>query len=121
MSDISEPNSEDRKKGFHFDQKDFHCIPCRYKCQFYYEESKTVKEENKIITNTVEDRRNFKFGSDGRNRSPDGIFKPENYLQAGSIEICDTRYGMSRKPTPEENQERIFEIRDRSRGNKKKY
>ena len=110
MSDTSEPNSDDKKKGFHIDKKGFHCIPCRCKRQFYHKESKTVKEENKITTNTVEDRRNFKFGSDGRNRSPDEIFKPETYLQAGSIEICDTGYGMGRKPTPEENQERIFKL-----------
>ena len=110
MSDTSEPNSDDKRKGFHIDKKGFHCIPCRCKRQFYHKESKTVKEDNKITTNTVENRRNFKFGGDGRNRSPDEIFKPETYLQAGSIEICDTGYGMGRKPTPEENQERIFKL-----------
>ena len=80
MSDTSEPNSDDKKKGFYIDKKSFHCIPCTCKRQFCYKESKTVKEENKITTNTVDHRRNFKFGSDGRNRSPDEIFKPENFF-----------------------------------------
>ena len=109
MSDTSDPNSDDIAKGFHIDRKGFHCIPCRCKRQFYHKESKTVKEQGKITTNTVEDRRNFKIGS-GRHQSPDEIFKPENTLQTGSIEICDTGYGMGRKPTPEENQERIFKL-----------
>ena len=110
MSDTSEPKSDDRNKGFHVDKKGIHCIPCRCKRQFYHKESKTVKEENKITTNTVEDRRNFKFGGNGRHQRPDEIFKPENQLQAGSIEICDTGFGISRRPTPEENQERIFKL-----------
>ena len=80
------------------------------KRQFYHKEGKTAKEEGKITTNTVEDRRNFNFGGNGRNQSPDEIFKPENQLQAGSIEICDTGFGIGRKPTPEEHQERIFKL-----------
>ena len=110
MSDTSEPNSDDKIKGFHIDKKGFHCIPCRCKRQFYHKESKTVKEENKITTNTVEDRRNFKFGGNGRHQSPDEIFKPENSLQTGSIEECTTGWGAGRRPTPEENQERIFRL-----------
>ena len=110
MSDTSEPNSDDKNKGFHIDKKGFHCIPCRCKRQFYHKESKTVKEGEKVTTNTVEDRRNFKFGSNGRHQSPDEIFKPENSLQTGSIEECTTGWGAGRKPTPEENQERIFKL-----------
>ena len=110
MSDTSEPHSDDKAKGFHLDKKGIHCIPCRCKRQFYHNESKTVKEGEKVTTTTVEDRRNFKFGGNGRHQSPDEIFKPENSLQAGSIEICDTGYGMGRRPTHEENQERIFKL-----------
>ena len=110
MSDTSEPERNDKRKGFHLDTKGLHCIPCRCKRQFYHKESKTVKEGEKVTTNTVENRRNFKFGGNGRNQSPDEIFKPESSLQAGSIEICDTGYGMGRRPTPEENQERIFKL-----------
>ena len=99
MSDTSDPNSDDKAKGFH-------CIPCRCKRQFYHKESKTVKEEGKITTNTVEDRRNFIIGS-GRHQSPDEIFKPENTLQRGSVELCDTGWGKGRTPTPEELEERI--------------
>ena len=72
MSDTSEPNSDDKNKGFHIDKRGFHCIPCRCKRQLYHKESKTVKEEGKTTINTVEDRRKFKFG--GRNQSPDEIF-----------------------------------------------
>ena len=109
MSDTSEPSSDDKKKGFHLDSKGVHCIPCRCKRQFYHKESKTVKENDTITTNTVVDKRNTKFGSAGRNTSPDDIFKPDNNLQAGSIEICDTGWGKSHI-TPEELEERVDKI-----------
>ena len=35
------------------------------------------------------------------------FFKPENNLQSGSIEICDTGWGKGRTPTPEELEERL--------------
>ena len=108
MGDTSEPNSDEKAKGFHVDKKGVHCIPCRCKRQFYHKENKAVKEGEKVTTNTVEDRRNFKFG--GRNQSPDEIFKTETYLQTGSIEECTTGWGAGRRPTPEENQERIFRL-----------
>ena len=104
MSDTSE-NSKD--KGFFLNTHGISCIPCRCKRQFYHKESKTVKEDNKITTNTVEDRRNFKFNS-GRNQSPDEIFKPESSLQAGSVEICSTGWDdKQNRITPEELEERI--------------
>ena len=106
MSDTSDPNSDDKAKGFHIDRKGLHCIPCRCKRHFYHKESKTVKEQGKITTNTVEDRRNFKIGS-GRHQSPAEIFKPETTLQRGSVELCDTGWGKGRTPTPEELEERI--------------
>ena len=108
MSDTSEPNSDEKAKGFFLTTNGISCIPCKCKKQFYHKESKTVKEGEKVTTNTVEDRRNFKLG--GRNQSPDEIFKPENQLQAGSIEECTTGWGAGRRPTPEENQERIFRL-----------
>ena len=40
----------------------------------------------------------------------DGIFEPDTSCQIPSIEICDTGWGEGRKPTPEENQERIFKL-----------
>ena len=109
MSDTSKDSSE-KNKGFHVDKKGVHCIPCRCKRQFYHKETKTVKEEGKTTVNTVEDRRKFNFGGNGRHQSPEEIFRPENYLQAGSIEECTTGWSEGRKPTPEENQERIFKL-----------
>ena len=105
---MSDTTNESKDKGFRIKARGISCIPCRCKRQFYHKESKTVKEEGKVTTNTVEDRRNSKLG--GRNQSPDEIFKPEHYLREGSIEICDTGFGIGRKPTPEENQERIFKL-----------
>ena len=58
MSDTSEPNS-DEEKGFRLDKEGVHCIPRRCNRQFYHKESKTMKEEGKASSNTVEDRRNF--------------------------------------------------------------
>ena len=41
--------------------------------RLYHKETKTVKENDKVTTNTVVDKRNLKFG--GRNVSPDKILK----------------------------------------------
>ena len=109
MSDTSEPNS-DNQKGIYINKKGISCIPCKCKRQFYHKESKTVKDNGIITTSTIEDRSNFKIGGSGRHQSPDEIFKPENTLQAGSIENCTTGWSAGRKPTPEENQERIFKL-----------
>ena len=49
------------------------CIPCRCKRQLYHKETKTVKENDKLTTNTFVDKRNLKFGC--RNVSPDEILK----------------------------------------------
>ena len=106
MSDISE-NSND--KGFRINARGISCIPCRCKRQFYYKATTTVKDKEKITTNTVVDKRNTKFGSTGRNTSPDDIFKTDNNLQAGSIEICDTGWGKS-QITPEELEERVGKL-----------
>ena len=103
MSDISE-NSND--KGFRINYKGISCIPCRCKRQFYHKETKTVKENNIITTNSVVDKRNTKFGGSGRHTSPDDIFKPDTNLQEGSVEICSTGWGKS-QITPEELEERL--------------
>ena len=105
MSDISE-NSND--KGFRINAKGISCIPCRCKRQFYHKETTTVKENNIITTNTVVDKRNTKFGA-GRHTSPDDIFKPDNNLQEGSVEICSTGWGKS-QITPEELEERVEKL-----------
>ena len=96
------------KRGFRIDTKGISCIPCRCKKQIYHKETKTTTENNITTTNTIEDRRNMKFGS-SRNVSPDVIFKPESALQHGSIEICDTGFG-SNRITPEELDERIDKL-----------
>ena len=97
------------KNGFRIDTKGISCIPCRCKRQFYHKETKTTTENNVTTTNTIEDRRNMKFGSTGRHTSPDEIFKPENVLQSGSVEICDTGWG-SKSITPEELEERVDKL-----------
>ena len=106
MSDTTDGSDE---KGFHLDKKGLHCIPCRCKRQFYHKETKTVKENDKITTNIVEDRRNTKFGSTGRHTSPDDIFKADGNLQTGSIEICDNGWGQN-QVTPEELEERVEKL-----------
>ena len=105
MSDTSNNSS---KRGFRIGTKGISCIPCRCKKQIYHKETKTTTENNITTTNTIEDRRNMKFGS-SRNVSPDVIFKPESALQHGSIEICDTGFG-SNRITPEELDERIDKL-----------
>ena len=103
MSDASE---ESDNKGFRINTQGISCIPCRCKRQFYHKETKTVKENNIITTNTVVDKRNTKFG--GRNVSPDetGIFQSDG--QMGSVEICDTGWNSKEsRITPEELEERV--------------
>ena len=96
-----------KNKGFHIDEKGFHCIPCRCKRQLYHKETKTVKEKDKVTTNTVVDKRNLTFG--GRNVSPDEIFRTDEVEQTGSIAICDTGWGQSQL-TPEELEEKIDKL-----------
>ena len=102
MSDITE---SEKKKGFFINANGISCIPCRCKRQSYHKETKTTKENNIVMTNVIEDRRNLKFGG-GRNVSPDenGIFKNDN--QTGSVEICDNGWGQNRI-TPEECEQRL--------------
>ena len=107
MSDTTEPISDDNNKGFHIDKKGFHCIPCRCKRQLYHKETKTVKENDKMTTNTVVDKRNLKFG--GRNVSPDEIFRTDERAQTGSVAICDTGWGQS-QVTPEELEEKLDKL-----------
>ena len=109
MSDTSNDNSE-KNKGSHINSDGISCIPCRCKRQFYHKETKTIKEDNKITTNTVIDKRNTKF--DGRNVSPNEntIFQAENQL--GSVEICDTGWNnQQNRITPEEVEEQVDELR----------
>ena len=108
MSDTSE-NNEDNK-GFHIDKKGFHCIPCRCKRQIYHKETKTVKENDKVTTNTVVDKVNLKFGSSGRKQSPDEIFKTDEVDQTGSVAICDTGWNRGSQITPEELEEKVDKL-----------
>ena len=105
MSEVSEESND---KGFRINAKGISCIPCRCKRQFYHKETKTVKENNIITTNTVVDKRNTKFGA-GRHTSPDDIFKPDTNLQEGSVEICSTGWGKN-QITPEELEERVEKL-----------
>ena len=109
MSDISEKSND---KGFRVNARGISCIPCRCKRQLFHQETKTTKENNIIITNTVIDNRNTKFGSTGRHQSRDDIFKAGNNLQTGSVEMCHTGWGKT-QISPEELEERVekFEIR----------
>ena len=66
MSDTSEPNSDEKAKGFFLTTHGISCIPCKCKKQFYHKESKTVKEGEKVTTNTVEDRRNLNLAEETR-------------------------------------------------------
>ena len=104
---MSDNTESDKKKGFFINSRGISCIPYRYKRQSYHKETKTIKENNIITTNVIEDRKNFKMGSTGRHVSPDGnnIFKNEN--QIGSVEICDTGWGAKNRITPEECEERL--------------
>ena len=100
-------SDSEKNKGLFINTKGVSCIPCKFKRQSYHKETKTVKENNIITTNIVEDRHNLKFG--GRHVSPDenGIFKTEK--QMGSVEICDTGWGTANKITPEECEQRVEE------------
>ena len=75
----------------------------------FHQETKTTKEKNIIITNTVIDNRNTKFGSTGRHQSRDDIFKAGNNLQTGSVEMCHTGWGKT-QISPEELEERVEKI-----------
>ena len=104
MSDKSDES--DKKKGLFINSSGVACIPCRCKRQSYHKETKTIKENNVITTNIIEDRHNIKIG--GRHVSPDetGICKPDS--QTGRVEICDTGWGKN-QITPEECEQRIEE------------
>ena len=109
MSDATEDSNKD--KGFQINTRGISCIPCRCKKQFYHKETKTITETDKTTTTTVVDKHNMKFGGNGRHQSPDDIFKPEEYKQLGSVEICDTGWGKTGKQiTPEECEQRIEKL-----------
>ena len=111
MTDTNKDNNKDgTDAGLSVNKDGINCLFCRCKRKTYHKETKTTSENNKVVVNVVEDRSSFKFGK-GRNVSPDdGIFKPDTLPQIGGVEICDTGFGTGRKPTPEENQERIFKL-----------
>ena len=106
---MSETSDGSGDKGFRINARGISCIPCRCKRQFYHKETKTIKEDNKVTTNTIVDKRNTKFGGTGRHTSPDDIFKPDSDLQTGSVEICNAGWGKT-QITPEELEERIEKL-----------
>ena len=107
MSDATEDTN--KEKGFRLNSRGISCIPCRCKKQLYRKETKTIQETEKTTTTTIIDKRNIKFGGNGRHQSPDDIFKAEENKQLGSLEICDTGWG-STKVSPEELEERIQKL-----------
>ena len=107
MSDATEDSN--KEKGFRLNSRGISCIPCRCKKQLYRKETKTIQETEKTTTTTIIDKRNMKFGGNGRHQSPDDIFKPEENKQIGSLEICDTGWG-STKVKPEELEERVEKL-----------
>ena len=70
MSDTSVDGND---KRFRINARGISCILCRCKRQVYRKETKTTKEDNKVTTNTIVDKRNTKFGG-GKHTSPDDIF-----------------------------------------------
>ena len=105
MSDTSN-DSNGRDKGIHIDKKGFHCIPCRFKRQFYHKETKTVKENNTVTTDTVVDKRNIKFGGNGRHTSPDDIFKMKIHYRQEALKYA-IQDGVNHRLPPEELEERL--------------
>ena len=95
--------------GFQLSRDGVNCLCCKFRKNTYHKETKTTTENNKVVVNVVEDRSSFKIGN--RGTTPDDhIFKPDTTYQLGSIEDCTTGWSVGRKPTPEENQERIFKL-----------
>ena len=102
-------NKED-KGNINIEKGSVNCNFCRCGKKVFHKETKTTTDKDgNVVVNQVEDRTSWRIGN-GRGATPDGndVFKQDNQL--GSVEICDTGFGIGRKPTPEENQERIFKL-----------
>ena len=56
-------DDSDKNKGLFINAQGVSCIPCRCKRQSYHKETKTVKDNNVVTTNVIEDRQNLKFGA----------------------------------------------------------
>ena len=97
-------DDSDKKKGLFINAKGVSCIPCRCKRQSYHKETKTVKENNVVTTNVIEDKHNLKFGGRHVSLDENGIFRTDK--QNGSVEICDTGWGKN-QITPEELEQKI--------------
>ena len=102
-------NKED-KGNINIEKGSVNCNFCRCGKKVFHKETKTTTDKDgNVVVNQVENRTSWRIGN-GRGATPDGndVFKQDNQL--GSVEICDTGFGIGRKPTPEENQERIFKL-----------
>ena len=103
--------SDNEDKGnINIEKGSVNCNFCRCGKKVFHKETKTTTDKDgNVVVNQVEDRTSWRIGN-GRGATPDGndVFKQDNQL--GSVEICDTGFGIGRKPTPEENQERIFKL-----------
>ena len=100
------------KDNINIEKGSVNCNFCRCGKKVFHKETKTTTDKDgNVVFNQVEERSSWRIGN-GRGATPDGndIFKADETLQTGSVEICDTGFGMGRMPTPEENQERIFKL-----------
>ena len=103
-------SDKEDKGNIHIEKGSVNCNFCRCGKKVFHKETKTTTDKDgNVVVNQVEDRSSWRIGN-GRGATPDGndVFKQDNQL--GSVEICDTGFGIGRKPTPEENQERIFKL-----------
>ena len=103
-------SDKEDKGNINIDKESINCNFCRCGKKVLHKETKTTTDKDgNVVVNQVEDRTSWRIGN-GRGATPDGndVFKQDNQL--GSVEICDTGFGIGRKPTPEENQERIFKL-----------
>ena len=103
-------SDKEDKGNINIEKGSVNCNFCRCGKKVFHKETKTTTDKDgNVVVNQVEDRSSWRIGN-GRGATPDGndVFKQDNQL--GSVEICDTGFGIGRKPTPEENQERIFKL-----------
>ena len=103
-------SDKEDKGNINIEKGSVNCNFCRCGKKVFHKETKTTTDKDgNIVVKQVEDRSSWRIGN-GRGATPDGndVFKQNNQL--GSVEICDTGFGIGRKPTPEENQERIFKL-----------
>ena len=103
-------SDKEDKGNINIEKGSVNCNFCRCGKKVFHKETKTTTDKDgNVVVNQVEDRSSWRIGN-GRGATPDGNDAFKQNSQLGSVEICDTGFGIGRKPTPEENQERIFKL-----------